>query len=63
MEHVAKLWEKDGDGFKYTSEQVQHYLADLLIYHATLIYMIISQPTDNSRILTNPDYYKLIPVT
>uniref|UniRef100_A0A0D2YHY0 Uncharacterized protein n=1 Tax=Fusarium oxysporum (strain Fo5176) TaxID=660025 RepID=A0A0D2YHY0_FUSOF len=62
MEHVTKLWEKDGDDFKYPTDQVQHYLDDLLIYRATLICMWISQAADNSHILTNPYYYKLIPV-
>ncbi|KAF5673550.1 hypothetical protein FCIRC_8013 [Fusarium circinatum] len=62
MEHITKLWEKDGDGFKYPTAQVQHYLDNLLVYRATLIYMLISQAADNSHILTNPEYYKLIPV-
>ncbi|KAF5242035.1 hypothetical protein FANTH_8870 [Fusarium anthophilum] len=62
MEHITKLWEKDGDGFKYPTAQVQHYLDNLLVYRATLIYMLISQAADNSHILTNLEYYKLIPV-
>ncbi|KAI6776504.1 hypothetical protein HG530_000449 [Fusarium avenaceum] len=62
MEHITKLWEKDGDDFKYPANQVQHHLDDLLIYRATLMHMIISQAADNSHILSNPNYYKLIPV-
>ncbi|KAL6914892.1 hypothetical protein FSST1_012652 [Fusarium sambucinum] len=62
MEHITKLWEKDKNGFKYPTKQVQHYLDDILVYRATLMYMVISQATDNSHILTNPEYYKLIPV-
>ncbi|KAM0348143.1 hypothetical protein ACHAP4_011098 [Fusarium culmorum] len=62
MEHITKIWEKDGDSFKYPTEQVQHYLDDLLVYRATLIYMLLSQAADNSHILSNPEYYKLIPV-
>ncbi|CAJ0550872.1 Ff.00g108020.m01.CDS01 [Fusarium sp. VM40] len=62
MEHVTKLWEKDGDDFKYPANQVQHHLDDLLIYRATLMHMIISQAADNSHILSNPNYHKLIPV-
>lgn len=62
MENIMELWEKDGDSFKYPTEQVQHYLDDLLVYRATLIYMLLSQAADNSHILSNPEYYKLIPV-
>lgn len=62
MEHITKLWEKDGDDFKYLANQVQHHLDDLLIYRATLMHMIISQAADNSHILSNPNYYKPIPV-
>ncbi|KAM0413041.1 hypothetical protein ACHAPD_008112 [Fusarium lateritium] len=62
MEHITKLWEKDKNDFKYPTKQVQHYLDDILVYRATLIYMVISQATDNSHILTNPENYKLIPV-
>jgi hypothetical protein len=62
MEHITKLWEKDGDDFKYPANQLQHRLDDLLIYRATLMHMIISQAADNSHILSNPNYYKLIPV-
>ncbi|KAG8668053.1 hypothetical protein FPOAC1_007415 [Fusarium poae] len=62
MEHVTKLWEKDGDGFKYPAEQVQHYLDNLLIYRATLIYIYMSKSADNSHIISNPEYHKLIPV-
>ncbi|KAH7329694.1 hypothetical protein B0I35DRAFT_456975 [Stachybotrys elegans] len=58
MEHITKLWEKDGDGFKYPTEQVQYYLDDLLIYRATLIHMIISQAADNNHIVSNPDYLR-----
>ncbi|KIL90279.1 hypothetical protein FAVG1_06009 [Fusarium avenaceum] len=62
MEHITKLWEKDGDDFKYPANQVQHHLDDLLIYRATLMHMIISQAADNSHILSNPNYHKVIPV-
>ncbi|KAG5662616.1 hypothetical protein KAF25_005034 [Fusarium avenaceum] len=62
MEHITKLWEKDGDNFKYLANEVQHPLDDLLIYRATLMHMVISQAADNSHILSNPNYYKLIPV-
>ncbi|KAH6952926.1 hypothetical protein DER45DRAFT_574564 [Fusarium avenaceum] len=62
MEHITNLWEKDGDDFKYPTNEVQHHLDDLLIYRATLMHMIISQAADNSHILSNPNYYKLIPV-
>lgn len=62
MEHITKLWKKNGDDFKYPVNQVQHHLDDLLIYRATLMHMIISQAADNSHILSNPNYYKLIPV-
>ncbi|SPJ78869.1 uncharacterized protein FTOL_07260 [Fusarium torulosum] len=62
MEHITKLWEKDGNDFKYLANQVQHHLDDLLIYRATLMHMIISQAADNSHILSNPNYYKPVPV-
>ncbi|QPC74607.1 hypothetical protein HYE68_005359 [Fusarium pseudograminearum] len=67
MEHITKIWEKDWDRLnwdrlKYPTEQVQHYLDDLLIYRATLIYILLSQAADNSHILSNPKCHKLIPV-
>ena len=58
------LWEVDaaGDKFVYPRNMVQHPLDDLLIYRALLIAVLLDAATDNSEIVENEVYQKIIPV-
>lgn len=62
LEKVLKIWELTEDGvFKYPRAEVQHYLDDLLIYRAIMIAIKLTEAVDNSDILENEAYSKIIP--
>lgn len=66
-----KLWEltniEDASGesgvrFRYPTHVVQHPLDDLLIYRATMIAVLLNAATDNSEIVGDDKYDKIIPL-
>lgn len=62
LKKLSQIWEVDAPGeFKYPRSHIQHPVDDLLIYRAILVAMSFSGATDNSDVVENEAYLKIIP--
>lgn len=63
LDKIQNLWSVKDDGdFLHDVQDVQHQLDDLLIYRAILTAVMLGYATDNSEVVDNESYLRLVPI-